>query len=351
MPTTDKQINIIKPDDWHLHLRDGALLRLVVPWTARAFARAIIMPNLPSPVTDVARCRAYHRRITAAAPPDFEPLMTLYLSEETTPQIVSEAKDSGLVHGIKMYPRHATTHSGFGVRNVEKVLPVFERMQQLDVPLLVHGEYVADDVDIFDREKIFIDKVLAPLRERFSELRIVLEHVTTGDGAAWVGENDRKTAATITPHHLLYSRNALFEGGIRPHRYCLPLPQRETHRAALVAAATGGRACFFAGTDSAPHCRHEKESACGCAGVFNAPAALAVYASVFDQAGKLGRLEQFASLNGAAFYRLEPNQKRITLVREAETIAECIGDGDNAVIPLLAGQKVPWRIQQHTTAD
>lgn len=346
MPIPDKQIRIIKPDDWHLHLRDNNILKSAIPWTARAFQRAIIMPNLSPPITDVAACDAYRKRIKAVAPPEFEPLMTLYLSAEMPPDTIRQAKQSGFIYAVKMYPKNTTTHSAGGVEveNIERIFPLLEEMQNHDMPFLIHGEHPARDIDVFDREKIFIDKVLTPIRRRFDKLRIVLEHITTRDAVDYVSENNSKTAATITPHHLLYSRNALFDGGLRPHHYCLPLPQREPHRKALVKAATGGQSCFFAGTDSAPHHRHEKESACGCAGVFNAPAALAIYASIFAAADKLEHLEAFVSLHGAAFYGLEPNKQHITLAREEELIATSIDSGDVALIPFLAGQTVQWRI-------
>ncbi len=347
MQISDKQINMIKPDDWHLHVRDGDILRLVVPWTARAFCRAIIMPNLSPPITDVEACGAYRERIKAAAPAGFEPLMTLYLTETMPPDTIRKAKNSGFIYAVKMYPKNTTTHSGVGVQDIERVFPILEEMQNCDMPLLIHGEHPDKSIDIFDREKIFIDKILSSIRKRFDTLRIVLEHITTRDAIDYVSDSDAKTAATITPHHLLYSRNALFDGGLRPHHYCLPLPQREHHREALIQAATSGKACFFAGTDSAPHYKHEKESSCGCAGVFNAPAALAAYASVFEAADKLERLEAFVSLHGAAFYGLEPNTQRITLAQEEEVIAESIESNDGTLVPLFAGKAVKWRIHDN----
>lgn len=339
------EISLIKPDDWHLHLRDDAMLKMALPWSSACFRRAIVMPNLNPPVSSVEACRAYRERILAVAQDDFEPLMTLYLTEDMSAQTIVDAQQSHFIYGVKMYPRNATTHSAAGVQTVEKIFPVLEKMQELDMPLLVHGESMQDGIDIFDREKVFIDKVLSVLRAQFSQLRIVLEHITTEDAVAYVRDSNHYTAATITPHHLLYSRNALFEGGLRPHRYCLPLPQREQHRKALVDAATSGAACFFGGTDSAPHLREDKESDCGCAGVFNAPIALPLYASIFDDAGKLENLEKFVSLNGAMFYRLENNTQRIHLVKEDYVVPDHISDGQQTVIPLLAGQTIPWRIQ------
>ena len=342
MPAAKKsELTLTAPDDWHLHVRDGAIMRAVLPFTTRVFRRAIIMPNLPRPVTDVARCAAYRERILAAATDRFEPLMTLYLTERTQPSDVAEAAACDFVHAVKLYPKNATTHSGEGVSDVAKISGVLEAMQRHDVPLLIHGESTDEGVDVFDREKIFIERTLTPLRKDFPALRIVLEHVTTSDAVDYVREAGALTGATITPHHLLYSRNALFDGGLRPHRYCLPLPQREPHRQALVAAACSGDAGFFLGTDSAPHAKSDKESACGCAGVFNAPAAIGMYATIFDQAGALDRLERFASLNGARFYRLPVNRRRITLVREAEAVPRRVGD----VVPLLAGREVAWRLR------
>ena len=335
------ELSLTAPDDWHLHVRDGAIMRAVLPFTTRVFRRAIIMPNLPRPVTDVALAAAYRERILAAAPDRFEPLMTLYLTEQTRPRDVAHAAACDFVHAFKLYPKGATTHSGAGVSDVAKISGVLEAMQRHDVPLLIHGETPDADVDAFDREKTFIERTLIPLRKDFPALRVVLEHVTTSDAVDYVREAGAHTGATITPHHLLYSRNALFDGGLRPHRYCLPLPQRETHRKALVAAACGGDASFFLGTDSAPHARHDKESACGCAGVFNAPAAIGIYATIFDEAGALDRLERFAGTNGARFYRLPPNRERVTLVREAESVPRRVGD----VVPLLAGRDVAWRLR------
>lgn len=341
-----KEITIIRPDDWHLHVRDGGILEVVVPYTAKVFKRAIIMPNLDPPITTVEQCAAYRQRILDASPEGFEPLMTLYMTEDLPPACVEPAKATGFIHGIKMYPRHSTTLSGHGVADVQKVFPVFEAMEKYDLPLLIHGEHISDDIDIFDREKVFIDKSLTAIRKEFSQLRIVFEHITTADAVEYVKNADPQyLAATITPHHLLYTRNSLFDGGIRPHHYCLPLPQREVHRRALVAAATSGDAHFFAGTDSAPHHKDEKESSCGCAGIFNAPVALPAYAWIFDQADRLDNLEQFVSLNGPAFYKLPHNEGRIRLRNESVSVPETIEQDAHCFVPLLAKQEVPWSIQ------
>jgi dihydroorotase len=317
-------LSIGRPDDWHLHLRDGAMLAAVLPYTVRSFARAIVMPNLRPPVTTVERARDYRDRILAALAPGqaFEPLMTLYLTGATGADEIDRACDSGIVHGVKLYPSRATTHSDAGVQSIADCTAVLERMQRRGLPLLVHGEVARAEVDVFDRERRFIDEVLVPLRTRFPALRIVLEHVTTREAVQFVRAASGPTAATITAHHLLYNRNAMFVGadgaaGIRPHFYCLPVLKREAHRQALLEAATGGDPRFFLGTDSAPHLRHDKESACGCAGCFTAPLALPLYAQAFEQAGALQRLEGFASHHGADFYGLPRNRGTITLVRRA----------------------------------
>jgi dihydroorotase len=317
-------LTIARPDDAHLHLRDGAAMAAVLPASARCFARAIVMPNLPVPVTTTARALEYRARILAALPTGmaFEPLMTLYLTGATAADEIDRALSSGAVYGIKLYPAGATTHSDAGVRSIDQCTAVLERMQRLDMPLLVHGEVTQSEVDVFDRERRFIDEVLLALRRRFPALRIVLEHVTTREGVQFVQEAEGPTAATITAHHLRYNRNAMFVGpdgraGMRPHHYCLPVLKREEHRRALVQAATGGSPRFFLGTDSAPHARQDKESACGCAGCFTAPLAMPLYAQVFEEAGALDRLEGFASHHGADFYRLPRNASTITLERRA----------------------------------
>ncbi len=318
-----QSLTIQQPDDWHLHLRDGATLAAVLPFTARVFARAIVMPNLRPPVATVDLALAYRARILAALPAGmaFEPLMTLYLTGATAPAEIDAARASGVIHGVKLYPSRATTNSDAGVRSLADCRHVLARMEKLDLPLLVHGEVARPEADVFDRERIFLDEVLAPLQRDFPGLRIVLEHVTTRDAVHYVREAPGRVAATITAHHLLYNRNAMFLGadgsaGMRPHFYCLPVLKREAHREALVAAATSGSPRFFLGTDSAPHPRAEKESACGCAGCFTAPLALPMYAQVFESAGALDRLEAFASFFGADFYGLPRNAGTVTLVRK-----------------------------------
>lgn len=344
------QLTLTRPDDWHLHLRDDAALRSVLPYSAAQFARAIVMPNLRPPVTTVDAARAYRARIVAALPDgmSFEPLMTLYLTDATSPDEIRRANDSGFVHGIKLYPAGATTNSAAGVTDLRRCWPALETMQAVGMPLLVHGEVTDDAIDLFDRERVFIDAQLIPLRAAFPGLRIVFEHITTREAAQYVADHDvtdagdRTLAATITAHHLLYSRNALFAGGLRPHWYCLPVLKREAHRQALVAAATSGRPCFFLGTDSAPHARHAKESACCGAGSFTAFHAMALYAEAFERAGRLDRLEAFASFFGADFYGLERNRDRITLRRAAWTIPDELPFGGDALVPLDAGGTLQW---------
>ena len=340
------QITITRPDDWHLHLRDGDMLARVLPDTARQFARAIVMPNLAPPVTNVALAGAYRDRILAALPAGmvFEPLMTLYLTERTSPQDIAEAKASGFVHAVKWYPAGATTNSDAGVSNIERCADTLKAMQDHDLPLLVHGEVTDPGVDVFDREAVFIENLLKPLLQRFPKLRVVLEHITTRQAAEFIAAAPANVAATITPHHLLMNRNALFTGGLRPHHYCLPVLKREEHRLALVAAATGGSPKFFLGTDSAPHTRGAKESACGCAGMYSAHAALELYVEVFEAQGALDKLEAFASFHGPDFYRLPRNTDRITLVREAWTLPAELGEGATALVPLRAGTELAWRL-------
>jgi dihydroorotase len=346
-PTVNR-IRIRRPDDWHLHLRDGAMLDVVVPATARSFARAIVMPNLKPPVRTVADAGAYRERILAARSPgsDFEPLMTLYLTETTTVDDIREAAASEFVHAVKYYPAGATTNSDSGVRELERVYPVIEAMEKHGVPLLMHGEVTDGDIDVFDREKVFIDRHLEKLRKHFPALKMVLEHATTADAIEYVQSAPPPIAATITVHHLMYNRNALFEGGLRPHHYCLPLIKRERHRQALVAAATSGNERFFLGTDSAPHPKHAKESDCGCAGIYSAPAAIELYAEVFEAAGALEQLEAFASLNGPAFYGLPPNDDHIELERRPWTMAAELDAGGDSIVPLRAGCQITW---QHLT--
>lgn len=336
-----------RPDDWHLHLRDGAAMAAVLPDTARRFARAIVMPNLVPPVRTTAEALAYRERILAARPAGsaFEPLMTLFLTEDTPPEEISRAKLSGRVHGVKLYPAGATTHSDAGVRRVSRCFHVLERMEEVDLPLLVHGELADPEVDVFDREKAFVEEVLGPLVERFRGLRVVLEHVTTREAVQFVEASGPNVAATITAHHLLMNRNALFLGGLRPHHYCLPVPKREVHREALVRAATSGNPKFFLGTDSAPHARSAKEAACGCAGVYTAHAALELYAAAFEEASALDRLEGFASRFGARFYRLPENTETVTLVRESWTVPKALPFADGEVlVPFRSGETIPWRL-------
>ncbi len=316
-------ITLRRPDDWHLHLRDGAMLEGVIGDTSRHFARAIIMPNLVPPVVTTADARAYRERIVKAIPAGdrFEPLMTLYLTEHTSPDDVEEGKKSGLITAVKLYPAGATTNSHGGVRDMDKAMPVLERMAKIGLPLCVHGEVTTPDVDIFDREKVFIDTVLAPLRKRLPELKVTMEHVTTRDGVDYIRESEKNLAGSITTHHLIINRNAILVGGIKPHYYCLPVAKREEHRLALRAAATSGDARFFLGTDSAPHVDPLKECACGCAGVYTSINTMSCLAHVFEQDNALAKLEAFASLNGPAWYGLAPNEETITLVKRDETVA------------------------------
>lgn len=340
------QITLLRPDDWHLHLRDGAMLRAVLPDTAARFARAIVMPNLKPPVTTVADAQAYRERILAARPADsnFQPLMTLYLTETSSAEEIRKAKESGIVQGVKYYPAGATTNSENGVRDLRVVYPVLAAMERWDLPLLLHGEVTDPAVDVFDRETVFIERVLLPLRRDFPALRMVLEHVTTQGAVDFVHSAGPHMAATITAHHLLLNRNALFQGGIRPHHYCLPVLKREQHRQALIAAATSGSPQFFLGTDSAPHAQAAKESACGCAGIYTAHAAIELYAEVFAQAGALDRLEGFASRHGPTFYGLPCNAEQITLRRERWTVPASIGAGEEMVVPFRAGENILWRL-------
>jgi len=340
-------IVLTRPDDWHLHLRDGAEMAAVLPDTALRFARAIVMPNLRPPVTTTALAIAYRDRIRAALPAgaDFEPLMTLYLTDNTAPDEIRRARDSGVVHGVKLYPAGATTNSDSGVTDLRKVLPVLEAMAQEGLPLLVHGEVTDPAIDVFDREKVFIERLLMPLVQTLPSLRLVLEHITTANAVKFVRAASDNVAATITAHHLLMNRNALFQGGMRPHHYCLPVLKREEHRLALVQAATSGNAKFFLGTDSAPHARHTKEVACGCAGCYTAHAGIELYAEAFDQAGALDRLEGFASFHGPDFYRLPRNATLITLRRQSWVVPEQVPyGGQDALVPLRAGESVGWTL-------
>jgi dihydroorotase len=341
---TPTRLKITRPDDWHLHLRDGEALASVVAHTARQFGRAIVMPNLKPPVTTVAQAEDYRRRIFAALPSDtsFQPLMTLYLTENTEVEEIARAKESNSVFAVKYYPAGATTNSQSGVRELSRVYNVLEAMERHDLPLLLHGEVTDSAIDIFDRERVFIERHLMPLRERFPGLRMVLEHITTRDAVEFVSEAPANLAATITAHHLLLNRNAIFEGGINPHHYCLPILKRETHREALVEAATSGDSRFFLGTDSAPHFRSAKESVCGCAGVYTAHAAIELYAEAFEQVGRLERLEGFASFHGPDFYRLPRNQDRITIERKPWTVPDDYPLADESCKPLRAGESIAW---------
>ncbi len=341
------QLTLPRPDDWHLHLRDGATMGAVLPHTVQRFARAIVMPNLNPPITTTAQALAYRERIVAAIPDGgrFTPLMTLYLTENTPANEIVRASESDHILGVKLYPAGATTHSDAGVRNLSRVMPVLEKMAELGMPLLVHGEVTDPGVDIFDREQRFIEQVLAPLLERLPELKVVLEHITTREAVEFVSTAGENLAATITAHHLLLNRNALFSGGIRPHHFCLPVLKREIHREALLAAAISGSPRFFLGTDSAPHPRHTKESGCGCAGIYTAHAAIELYAEAFEQAGALERLEGFACHFGADFYGLPRNEETITLVKESWTVPQHypLGSG-TTLVPLRAGGRIGWRI-------
>ncbi len=338
-------LTLTRPDDWHLHVRDGAALRTVVPHTAAQFARAIVMPNLKPPVTTAAQALAYKERILAAVPADmdFEPLMTLYLTDNLPPDEIRRAKAAGVV-ACKLYPAGATTNSDAGVTDIRKTYPTLETMQREGILLLVHGEVTSPDIDLFDREAVFIEQQLQPLRRDFPELKVVMEHITTKEAAQYVAEADRFLGATLTAHHLLYNRNAIFTGGIRPHYYCLPVLKREVHRQALVAAATSGSPKFFLGTDSAPHPAHLKEHASGCAGCYTADTALELYAEAFEAAGALDKLEGFASFFGADFYGLPRNTGTITLRREAWTVPDSYAFGEAALKPLRGGDTLGWRL-------
>ena len=345
MSTAPSSISIIRPDDWHIHLRDDAALATTVAHAARQFARAIVMPNLKPPVTTAELAQAYKARIVAAIPQGltFEPLMTLYLTDKLAPEEIVRAKAAGVV-ACKLYPAGATTNSDHGVTDIRKIYPTLEAMQREGMLLLVHGEVTGSDVDLFDREAAFIDHHMVPLRRDFPELKIVFEHITTREAAQYVTESDRFVGATITPQHLLFNRNAIFTGGIRPHYYCLPVLKREEHRLALVQAATSGNPKFFLGTDSAPHAAQLKEHATGCAGCYSAHAAIEMYAEAFDKVGALDKLEGFASLHGADFYNLPRNTDRITLVRESWTPPESYPFGQADLKPLRSGEALPWKL-------
>ena len=349
---TPERLHLRRPDDWHVHLRDGAMLQAVATMTARTFSRAIVMPNLSPPVTTVEQGRAYRERIQAAVPAGqgFTPLMTAYLTDTIDPAEIARGHAEGVFTACKLYPAHATTNSAAGVSDIERIEPVLSTMEGIGMPLLIHGEVTDADIDIFDREAVFLERVLAPLLHRHPALKVVLEHITTADSVDFVTAAGPNLAATITPHHLHINRNAMFQGGLRPDFYCLPVAKRELHRLALRTAATSGNPKFFLGTDSAPHPRHAKESACGCAGIYNAPYALESYAQVFDEEGALERLEGFASLHGPAFYGVPPNTQRVTLVRESQVVPQRLHGNDAAgtaveLVPFHAGERLEWRLQ------
>ncbi|HUG46605.1 MAG TPA: dihydroorotase [Sphingomicrobium sp.] len=339
-----QSLTIRRPDDWHVHFRDGEMLDLVVPFTARQFARAIVMPNLVPPITTIVAANAYRERIIEAAGPGFTPLMTCYLTDESDAQEIATGFDAKAWVAAKLYPANATTNSALGVTRVRNIYPVLERMQAIGMVLCIHGEVTDSQVDIFDREAVFIDKVLGPLMRDFPELKIVLEHITTAQAADYVETGGPNLAATVTPHHLIINRNAMFDRGFRPHAYCLPVAKREKHRQAVRRAATSGSPKFFLGTDSAPHGRRAKESGCGCAGIFNAPAALEAYATIFEEEGALDRLEAFASENGPRFYGLPLNEGTVILQKRPLQIDDCLGRGDIELVPFLAGGELGWSL-------
>lgn len=341
------RLTITMPDDWHLHLRDGDATRAVIGDTAKRFGRAIVMPNLKPPVTTVEASRAYRDRILSVLPKasEFEPLMTLYLTDNTSAIEIGKAAASGFVKAVKYYPAGATTNSDAGVTDIRKCSGALQAMAEAGMPLLVHGETTDPQVDIFDREKVFIDRTLIPLVERLPALKVVMEHITTRDAVRFVLDAPGNVAATITAHHLLHNRSDIFRGGVRPHLYCLPILKREEHRQALLEAATSGNAKFFLGTDSAPHARHTKEAACGCAGIYTAHAGIELYADAFDAIGRIDRLERFASHHGADFYGLPRNRKKISLHRSPWTVADTLPYGADVIVPLRAGETMQWRLE------
>ncbi|MCJ8321862.1 MAG: dihydroorotase [Colwellia sp.] len=341
-------LTIIRPDDWHVHLRDGEALTTTVNDTARYFGRAIVMPNLVPPVTNATLATEYHQRIVDAKTVEnnFKPLMVLYLTDQTTTQDIIDASNSGLVFAAKLYPAGATTNSSSGVTDVANIYHVLEAMENVGMPLLIHGEVTSNDIDIFDREQVFIETILAPLVAKYATLKIILEHITTKNAVDFVKESGDNVAATITAHHLLFNRNHMLVGGIRPHYYCLPILKRNIHQQALIEAATSGNAKFFLGTDSAPHAIHAKESACGCAGSYTAHAAIELYAEVFEQANALDKLEAFASLNGPNFYQLPINQDTITLVKSSWEVPKSIDFGKEQVVPIRAGESIVWQVNK-----
>lgn len=339
-------LTITRPDDWHVHLRDGAALNTTVPDISRYFARAIVMPNLVPPVTNAELAREYHQRIMAASPSkQFQPLMVLYLTDQTTAEDIKAAKASGIVYATKLYPAGATTNSSSGVTSVDNIASVLAAMEEENMPLLIHGEVTDHDIDIFDREAVFIDTILRPLVAKYSTLKIVLEHITTKNAVDFVKEAGDNVAATITVHHLLFNRNHMLVGGIRPHYFCLPILKRNIHQHALIEAATSGSEKFFLGTDSAPHPQHAKESACGCAGSYTAHAAIELYAEAFEAAGALDKLEAFASLNGPKFYNLPANSDKITLVKEEWSVPATMAFGEDEVVPIRASESIAWQVK------
>ena len=347
--TTQNQLttlSITRPDDWHVHLRDNEVLKDTVKDISRYFGRAIVMPNLVPPVTNIALAKDYYHKIMAASPSaHFKPLMVLYLTDATSAQDIIEAKDSGLVFAAKLYPAGATTNSSSGVTDIDGMKDVFAAMQSVGMPLLIHGEVTTGDIDIFDREQVFIDTILSPLVANYPDLKIVLEHITTKNAVDFVKSAGDNVAATITVHHLLFNRNHMLVGGIRPHYFCLPVLKRNSHQQALIAAATSGDAKFFLGTDSAPHAKHAKESSCGCAGSYTAHAAIELYAEVFEQENALDKLEAFASLNGPAFYQLPINTDKITLVRKSWQVPATLTFGNDVVVPIRSGDSIAWQVQ------
>ncbi|WP_313667768.1 dihydroorotase [Atlantibacter sp.] len=348
MTVSSQELTIRRPDDWHVHLRDGEMLNIVVPYTSETYGRAIVMPNLAPPVTTVEAARAYRQRILDAVPAGhtFEPLMTCYLTDSLDPNEVERGFNEGVFTAAKLYPANATTNSSHGVTSIDAIMPVLERMEKIGMPLLVHGEVTHADIDIFDREARFIETVMEPLRQRLTQLKVVFEHITTKDAAQYVQEGNTLLAATITPQHLMFNRNHMLVGGVRPHLYCLPILKRSVHQQALRELVASGCDRVFLGTDSAPHARHKKETSCGCAGCFNAPSALGAYATVFEEMNALLHFEAFCSLNGPRFYGLPVNEQHITLVKQDQTIAPSIALSDDTLIPFLAGETVRWSVKR-----
>ncbi|MDW2741236.1 dihydroorotase [Atlantibacter subterraneus] len=348
MTVSSQELTIRRPDDWHVHLRDGEMLNIVVPYTSETYGRAIVMPNLAPPVTTVDAARAYRQRILDAVPAghSFEPLMTCYLTDTLDADELERGFNEGVFTAAKLYPANATTNSSHGVTSIDAIMPVLERMEKIGMPLLVHGEVTHADIDIFDREARFIETVMEPLRQRLTHLKVVFEHITTKDAAQYVAEGNDLLAATITPQHLMFNRNHMLVGGVRPHLYCLPILKRSVHQQALRELVASGCDRVFLGTDSAPHARHKKETSCGCAGCFNAPSALGAYATVFEEMNALQHFEGFCSLNGPRFYGLPVNEAQITLVKQEQTIAQSIALSDDTLIPFLAGETVRWSVKR-----